>query len=204
MRRPGVGPGRGADPTATRRRILRAATRLYAAHGPEGVTVRAIGALANVTAPTIYWHFESMGALVRHVIDAAFEPLLAKLQTIDSDATPRARLLTATRIYREFALANPREYHTMFMVPDRGRGVLRGSRISVGKQTFDILRGIVADCIEAGDIRGETPESGALVIWGFVHGLVALQTAGRIGMDRGAFELFFDRAYAVLLRGLRG
>jgi hypothetical protein len=142
-----------------------------------------------------------MSALVREVIDAAFEPLLARLQTIDPNAAPRARLQTATRMYKDFALANPREYHTMFMVPDRGRGLLRGSRISVGKQTFAILRGIVADCIEAGEIRGETPDSGALVIWGFVHGLVALQIAGRIGLDRDAFEVFFDRAYAVLFRG---
>jgi AcrR family transcriptional regulator len=202
-----VAAGRGADPAATRRRILAAATRLYATNGAEGVTVRAVGTRARVTPPTIYWHFANMDALINEVIDAAFRPLLAELGTIDADAPPVERLLAATRIYKDFALASPRAYHTMFIAPDPGRGVLSNARSSVGRQTFHVLRGIVADCIESGDIRGgragETPESAALAIWGLVHGLVALHLASKLGMERADFERFFKRAYTILLRGLR-
>jgi AcrR family transcriptional regulator len=194
--------GRGADPAATRRRILAAATRLYAAHGADGVTVRAVGARAKVTAPTIYWHFASMDDLIIEVIDGAFRPLVAALETIDGDAPARDRLLAAVRIYRDFALDNPRAYHTMFVAPDPGRGLLRSTRQSVGKQSFAMLRGIAADCIASGLITGETPEAAAVTIWGFVHGFVTLQLAGKIGMERDDFEGFFDHAFSILLRGL--
>src|SRR5215207_7897909 len=150
MRAPSV--GRGADPAATRRRILAAATRLYTTRGPDAVTVRAVGARAKVTPPTIYWHFASMDALLSEVIDRAFTALLAALETIDPAAAPRERLRAAVRIYKDFALANPRAYHTMFIAPDPGRGVLHGSRNSVGKQSFAILRGIVGDCIDSGQL----------------------------------------------------
>jgi AcrR family transcriptional regulator len=200
MRVPSV--GRGADPAKTRRRILAAATRLYAAHGADGVTVRAVGTRAKVTPPTIYWHFASMDDLLSEVIDGAFRPLLAALETIDGAAAPGDRLLAAVRIYKDFALDNPRAYHTMFVTPDPGRGLLRNARRSVGKQSFAVLHGIVADCIESGLIGGETPESAALAIWGFVHGFVTLQLAGKIGMERADFDGFFDHAVSILLRGL--
>ena len=155
-----------------------------------------------MTPPTIYWHFASMDALLSEVIDRAFTALLAALETIDPAAAPRERLRAAVRIYKDFALANPRAYHTMFIAPDPGRGVLHGSRNSVGKQSFAILRGIVGDCIDSGQLSAETSENAALAMWGLVHGLVALQLANKIGMEPSDFDGFFTHAFAVLLRGL--
>jgi AcrR family transcriptional regulator len=194
--------GRGADPATTRRRILTAATRLYTTHGPDAVTVRAVSARAKVTPPTIYWHFQSMDALLSEIIDEAFLPLLTALGGIDPGGTPRERLLAAVWIYKDFALAHPQAYHTMFIAGDPGRGLLRNDRNSIGKQAFAILQGIVAECIDAGDIVGQSAESAAIVIWGFAHGHVALQLAGKIGMERGDFDRFFDHALSIVLRGL--
>ena len=202
MRVPSVGAGRGADPATTRRRILAAATRLYAMRGPEAVTVRAVSARARVTPPTIYWHFQSMDVLLREIIDDAFLPLLTALTAIDPGDAPRDRLLAAVWIYKDFALAHPRAYHTMFIAADPGRGLLRNDRNSIGKQSFTVLQGIVGECVRAGDITGERAESAALIIWGFAHGHVALQLAGKFGMERSDFDRFFDHAFAIVLRGL--
>jgi AcrR family transcriptional regulator len=202
MRGPSGRVGRGADPATTRRRILAAGTRLYATRGPESVTVRAVSARARVTPPTIYWHFQSMDGLLREIIDEAFLPLLTALTAIDASDTPRNRLLAAVWIYKDFALSHPHAYHAMFIAAEPGRGVLRNERNSVGTQSFAVLQGIVGECIRAGDIVGESPERAALSIWGFAHGHIALQLAGKIGMERSDFDRFFDDALSTLLRGL--
>jgi AcrR family transcriptional regulator len=194
--------GRGADPETTRRRILRAATSMYDRFGPDAVTVRAVSARARVTAPAIYWHFGSMDGLLREVMNSAFRQLITALEKAPVSASPVTQLTTATRIYRDFGLDHPRAYHTMFMVKDPGRGVLRQKRETAGRRAFAHLESLVAECHASRGIAGPESLQAAIAVWSLVHGMVALQVAGRIGMDRKEFDHFFDDALAVMLRGL--
>lgn len=64
-RQPYRSPVRQQRAADTRRRIIAAASALFAEHGFTGTTVATIAARAGVAAPTVYATFGSKGAIVR-------------------------------------------------------------------------------------------------------------------------------------------
>ncbi len=59
----------------TRDRIIKAAERLFAEHGYEGTSIRAIVAKARVNQAAINYHFDGKDGLYREVLRAAFKAL---------------------------------------------------------------------------------------------------------------------------------
>src|ERR1700727_2646351 len=59
----------------TRDRITKAAERLFAEHGYEGTSVRAIVAKARVNQAAINYHFDGKDGLYRDVLRGAFRAL---------------------------------------------------------------------------------------------------------------------------------
>jgi AcrR family transcriptional regulator len=59
----------------TRERILKAAERLFAEHGYDGTSIRAIVAKAKVNQAAINYHFEGKDGLYREVLRGAFRAL---------------------------------------------------------------------------------------------------------------------------------
>jgi AcrR family transcriptional regulator len=59
----------------TRERILRAAERLFAEHGYDGTSIRAIVAKARVNQAAVNYHFAGKDGLYREVLLAAFRAL---------------------------------------------------------------------------------------------------------------------------------
>jgi AcrR family transcriptional regulator len=51
--------------------ITHAALRIYAAKGPKGLTMRALGAALGVCASALYRHFRNKDAILEAVVDAA-------------------------------------------------------------------------------------------------------------------------------------
>jgi len=68
----------------TRERILKAAERLFAEHGYDGTSVRAIVAKASVNQAAINYHFAGKDGLYREVLRGAFRAITA-LQLADAD-----------------------------------------------------------------------------------------------------------------------
>jgi AcrR family transcriptional regulator len=60
---------------ATRRRILKAASRIFAEHGYEGASIRDIVGKADVNQAAINYHFGSKEGLYRAVLEMAFASL---------------------------------------------------------------------------------------------------------------------------------
>lgn len=68
MERKGVGRPRDGDPEETRREILRAAERAFAAGGYSGATTRQIAGDAGVNVATLHYHFGGKEGLYRAVL----------------------------------------------------------------------------------------------------------------------------------------
>jgi AcrR family transcriptional regulator len=194
--------GRGGNPQATRARLIAVARRLYNTGGPAAVTVRAVCAAARITPPTLYWHFDTNARLVQAVVDDAFQGLLTALAAGPSHGGAMSRLRSSARIYRDYALAHPHTYHTMFLAIDPTRSRRRGSAKTVGQEAFDFLRSLVAECMRAGDMHAVDPHQPAVAIWSLVHGLITLRMTGRLAMADVDFERSFDRSLDALMRGL--
>jgi AcrR family transcriptional regulator len=72
---------------ASRRRIVEAATRLFAEQGFEAVTMRALGEAAGLDNSSLYKHFRSKRELAAEILDAAAESVLEHLRPL-AEAEP--------------------------------------------------------------------------------------------------------------------
>ena len=79
----------------TRERILKAAERLFAEHGYEDTSVRAIVAKARVNQAAINYHFAGKNGLYREVLRAAIQALTEQqiAHAQEMRAMPRERAL---------------------------------------------------------------------------------------------------------------
>src|SRR5690242_9762181 len=80
------------SPSQTRDRILDAAERLFADHGFEGASIRAIVDAAKVNLAAVHYHFRSKEALLEAVltrrISVVNDSRLQRLQEAEVAATP--------------------------------------------------------------------------------------------------------------------
>lgn len=93
-------PG-GATPDFTRERIVRAAGKLFSEQGYAATSVKQIATAVQVSAPALYWHFESKGDLLHAVIHSTLTRFLAAATEAISGAgdDPRDQLAALVRMY---------------------------------------------------------------------------------------------------------
>lgn len=89
-------------------RILKAARRLWRAHGDEGLTLRAVAHAAGTTTPTLYKRFRSKEAIRLALASRLREELNAEL-------FGSSTLEEVCRGYLRYAEANPHEYELLQM-----------------------------------------------------------------------------------------
>jgi AcrR family transcriptional regulator len=120
--------------TLSRRDRVRAATvteikdtarRILVAEGPDRLSLRAIAREMGMTAPALYRYFPSREELVGALIAELYDDLTGTLRAAGDAADPvdaRIRLAAASRAFRTWALAHPREFALLFGSPIPGIG----------------------------------------------------------------------------------
>ncbi|MFP2904888.1 TetR/AcrR family transcriptional regulator [Pyxidicoccus sp. 3LFB2] len=184
-------------------RILSAARELFLEGGAEAVTMRSVAERVGVTATALYRHFDGKEALLQAVLRAGFESFGSYLYRSLSGGGPRERLMLSGKAYLDFALQQPQVYRTIFMAP-RPAGDCEPSALpdSHKAATFRFLTDRVRECMEAGQLRKDTPDAVALAIWAHVHGLVSLYLSGALGMAEQPFREACAQSIDRLFAGL--
>jgi AcrR family transcriptional regulator len=160
-----------ADVEAFRTRLCNVAEKLFAAHGPDGVTMREMADALGVSSMTPYRYFKDKDAILAAVRMRAFNRFAEAMET--ARTLPQARSGNA---YLDFALANPASYRLMFDVsqptfakyPDLVKAMDR-ARLTMS----DGLRDLAAQ----GRFKGDVDLAG-YVYWSSMHGAVMLELAG--------------------------
>ncbi len=133
----------------TRERILEIALRLFYARGYTGTSVNAIARDAGLSAPSLYWHFESKNELC---FEAVRNELLRFVEGVERGAEgedPRERLGGFVRAYVLLKLGQSRRlerpgaamgYQQLrnALKPERGREI-----DALQRRVLDLLRGIL-------------------------------------------------------------
>lgn len=96
-------PASPARPKLDKAAIVEAALRLLEDVGLDGLSTRALAAALGVRGPSLYWHFENMGALRDLMADAI---LADALSAADGTSDWRAWLADGARAIRAAALAH--------------------------------------------------------------------------------------------------
>jgi len=172
---------------AFRDRLCNIAEGLFAAHGPDGVTMRELADALGVSQMTPYRYFKDKDAILAAVRARAFNRFAATMEAaIEAGEKlrdePERHLAHAAAAeapgsaYLDFALSNPAAYRLMFDVsqptfaeyPELVAAMTRArSTMGVG------LRRLAAQGRFSGDV-----ELTAHVFWSALHGAVMLELTG--------------------------
>src|SRR5262249_56784197 len=101
-----------------RRGLSDAAVETHRQNGLDGVTIRTVATRAGVSPAAIYRHYAGRNELLAEVVRRGFDLLARYLQRGLEGTDGLDRLRRMQRAYFDFAVENPQEYHTVFMVPE--------------------------------------------------------------------------------------
>lgn len=174
------------DIDAFRSRATAAAMRLFAKHGYDGVTMRALADQLGVSAMTSYRYLrgkDELFALVRAEAFRRFGDSLAASFT-RSTSTPTQRLLRLKRAYIQFALDEPDAYRIMFEIRTPAAADASPAADDVDRESrraFGYLHDAVKSAVAEGALTGDALAI-ARLLWASAHGLVSLYLAGRLSL----------------------
>jgi AcrR family transcriptional regulator len=183
-----------------RDRLCAAAERLFAEHGPDGVTMRQLASELGVSPMTPYRYFKDKEAILAAVRANGFNRFAAALEAAyerGTDAIDRSRLVGDA--YVDFALGEPAAYKLMFdlMQPHEGDypELMAAEARALATQTRH-----VQGMIDAGFLTGDVRML-AHMFWSILHGTLVLQLAGKLPADIDPSTLRIQLVSAVA-RGL--
>ena len=162
--------------------LCAAATRLFAEHGYEGVTMRALAKDLGCSPMTPYRYFENKAAIFETVRIAAADRFADAIDgAVKQHARHEERLVAMTHAYVGFAVEEPDAYRIIFEL-DRSR---RPEAVTVEEtRSWFIMKTAVTEAVEDGVLVGD-PNVVAHLLWSGLHGIVALHLAGmlHLGLD---------------------
>jgi AcrR family transcriptional regulator len=148
---------------------------MFAAHGPDGVTMRQLAAELGVSSMTPYRYFKDKDAILAAVRRRAFTRFAEAMEKAWTEEAKKGAVQPGAP-YLDFALANPAAYRMMFDTyqptfheyPD----LLAAMERSRGSMTAGWR-----NLAERGNIQGDVELAGHLH-WSALHGAVMLELAG--------------------------
>lgn len=187
------------DSVTPRGRILAAAERLLRAEGIAALSTRRVASEMGVTAMAMYRHFRDKDALVQALVEAGFARWETRLAEAVVAPNPRDKIVNAMAAYRDFALAEPRYFELMFLVPRPGIPLVPESLRATPSPSFAAVIAAVHTCMANGEFVPADPSQTILMVWSLAHGLLALHFTGRFGFDEPLFRRRYDDAVRLLL-----
>jgi AcrR family transcriptional regulator len=185
---------------AGRARILKAALKIMGSDGAEAVSMRSLADAVELTPGALYRYFASKDQVMAAVFrggDNLDERLLAIAKSRASDLKTVRQLL---KVYADFAFADEARFRTLFLKhygPAGREFHARGARRPGAEATKQRIR----SAIDSGAFRKMDPSLALQVLWGAVHGVVALMLTAE-GYPFVARSKLVDAAIDNAIRGM--
>lgn len=161
--------------------LIKAGVEILAKEGIGKLSLRKVALKAGVSHTAPYSHFSDKQSLIAAISTEGFQKLSKSLDSvIKSHANnPKKQLIESAQAYVKFAFANKDIFKIMFS------SALEKEKeypafVEVSQKTFHQVVEIVEACQEAGIIKSGEADVLAVIIWGQVHGIIALAIEGQI------------------------
>lgn len=173
--------------------ILAAAREIASAEGWQAVTIRKIAERVEYSPPVLYEYFGSKDEILLELMQMGYAAQLKAVESArDAADGPEEALLAIGRAWLDFAFGSPDLYQVMY-----GLGGVSFPVAELRREGEKIARAIA-------DVVGQIPGSKegkagdawdrVTLLWGTVHGLVALAMAGRIEGGEQETRRLLDQA----------
>ena len=171
----------------TRERLVEAAVSLLDAGGEAAVTMRAVGKAAGISHNAPYRHFADRAALLAGVAERDFAALTDTFAAIEGeDSSPFDRLRRALDAFVDYGETNPARYRLLF--GDPAIAAHGGGLETTALGTFAAFARLVAEAQEGRGLPAMATPALAGLIFAAVHGLIDLQSGGRLRAEKGASD----------------
>lgn len=196
--------GRITATMSTKEKILVIAKELCALRGFDGLSMRTIASRLDMTAMALYRHFANKDALLWEIINDGFAALEIRLRAALRERAPEKRLRRSFEEYLAFALEEPMVYKILFMNPSAyfrdynpPEAVMEQAR-----RPFELLVGIVGECMESGFLLKDDAFSVAFSLWSAHHGLLSIYFSGVAGLGEEQVRALYFASAEHFLSGL--
>lgn len=159
---------------AGRSRIVEATTRLIAADGIDSLSMRSVAKRVGLTAGALYRYFPNKQQLLVHCWADALEGLARRFDQIDADTgDPVEAVRTMLTAYARFGMEENDRFNVLFM-PAHGDAAVADAGEPIPR-AFQFAFMQVERAVVAGRFPGVTPAVALRILWGSVHGILALR-----------------------------
>lgn len=184
-----------------RERLCVAAERLFAEHGPAGVTMRQLASELGVSPMTPYRYFKDKDAILAAVRANGFARFARAMKAaFESESEPTAQSREVGRAYVDFALKHPDAYRLMFDFAQPNEADYP-DLVEAASAARQMLVRHAEGMVRSGQVKGD-PEMVAHMLWAALHGAVVLQMAGKLSpnIDPAALR---RETFRAILKGLQ-
>ena len=173
--------------------ILAAAREIASEEGWRAVTIRKIAAIIEYSPPVIYEYFDSKDEILLELMRQGYAEQLEAVERARRAAeNPEEALIDVGHAWLDLAFKSPDLYQVMYGLGGVSFPVTELRR--EGEKIAEVLRETIEEILvrngkEAEDVWGKVN-----MLWGTVHGLVALAMAGRITGGNEEAQRLADQA----------
>jgi AcrR family transcriptional regulator len=178
--------------TDTRERVLAAGLRLFTRHGYFNATTHDIARESRVSIGAIYHHFRDKEGIARGVYTMLLERMVGIIHDIcqvHSSTHDRCRALMAEL----FKLAEEEPEAMEFMLYAKHREFLPGEKPICSSKPFAMMRDLVREGAERGEVRAIDPMVAAVSLFG---GAIRMIIARLDGVVDRALPEYLDEVWA--------
>jgi AcrR family transcriptional regulator len=214
---------------AHRGEILRIARAQLAQGGAAALSLRAIAAEMNLSAPALYRYFPSRDDIITALILEAFYAVAEAIDSARKAQSPddfNAQMMAITAAYRAWALAHPTDFSLIYGNPIPGYVAPAEQTIPAARQAFVVVIDVLSKAAEQGkalQYAGELPPASiseylqflaerdqlsvplsalyaAVSVWSRMHGIIMLELFHHLQPVIGDVEAFYHVEMRATLR----
>lgn len=184
-----------------KQRILDAARKVLLADGYRNFSLRKIAREIDVSATSIYLHFENKDDLVHTLMEEAIEQLNSQLaQSIQIFEDPISKLSALAYKYINYALDHPREYQVIYLISSEEMTRYPKKKFRKARKGYEIVTDVLKEGVESGLIDEQKPRIAAYTFWAQLHGVMSVVLSKRLD-TRIDQEEFIEEAIDHIIKG---
>ncbi|SEJ11860.1 TetR/AcrR family transcriptional regulator [Demequina mangrovi] len=162
-----------------RTRLLESALSIVSEKGAGALTVRAVAKAAGCSTMGVYTHFSGKSGLIDAIVDSGLDDLGRQLaRAWERAEAGRDGLVAVAEAYRDWGLASPTQFQTMF-APSIAGYEPSDSTVERLWETFYAHRARVASVLDSADSDPAAWHQTAMAMWSCVHGHVCIEQLRR-------------------------
>ncbi len=207
---------------ATAEVIKNVARQLMAEEGTNGLSVRGIAKVLELTPPAIYHYFASLDDLTTALIVDSFNALADALEEAaarSTAATVAGKLLDVLMAYRQWSVEHPIDFQLIYGNPIPGYVAPRDVTVPAVVRTFVVTVSLVEQAFQAGELVPTSTYSSippvvearlleliaaggypiytlsmylTMILWTQVHGIIYLELFNHIQSNVGDVNVFYE------------